>query len=431
MSAETRTLKVDALARVEGEGSLRLRVRGDSVEIAEFAIYEPPRFFEALLRGRHFSEAPDITARICGICPVAYQLSAARALEDAAGVSLPRPLEDLRRLLYCGEWLQSHALHVYLLHAPDFLGCANSFDIAKEHPDLVRRGLALKQAGNNLIALVGGRAVHPINVRVGGFHRAPTRAELQALVPELEAARDAAAATVRWVAGLAMPELTRPWPFLALNHPKDYPLHEGDLAASTGLRFEVRAWPEHVVEDQAPHSTALWASLDGARPYLTGPLARFALGADRLTPLASTLASEVGLTAPCRNPFRSIVVRALEMVLATEEALRLIAAYVPPAAPSVAVEPRNAVGHGATEAPRGVLYHRYAVDGDGRIEAATITPPTAQNQAAIESDVRAAAMAALDLDDAALGWRCEQAIRNHDPCISCATHFLDVAVDRG
>ncbi|MEO1091273.1 MAG: nickel-dependent hydrogenase large subunit, partial [Pseudomonadota bacterium] len=178
MGTETRTIKVDALARVEGEGALYLRMRNGEVEDVRLSIYEPPRFFEALLRGRHFTEAPDITARICGICPVAYQMSAVGAMEAAAGVEVSAVIRDLRRLLYCGEWLQSHALHVFLLHAPDFLGMDDGFAMARDHPALLQRGLRLKKVGTDLIERVGGRAVHPVNVRVGGFHASPSRQSL-------------------------------------------------------------------------------------------------------------------------------------------------------------------------------------------------------------------------------------------------------------
>jgi len=429
-TSETRTIEVGYLARVEGEGSLHLRFRGDEVETVRLAIFEPPRYFEALLRGRHFGEAPDITSRICGICPVAYQMSAIHAMEAAAGVRLDGPLRDLRRLLYCGEWIESHTLHIYLLHAPDFLGYDDAVGMAREHGDAVRRGLGLKKVGNALIALLGGREIHPINVKVGGFWRAPARRELRALLPELERARDAAIETVRWAAGLPIPEAERDWELVALRHPDEYPMNEGRIVSTAGLDIDAAEFDAHVEEFQVPHSTALHARIRGRGAYLTGPLARYALNRDRLTPAAGALADEVGLGAVERNPFRSILVRAVEVVLACEEALRLIDGYAEPDAPSVVVEPRAAVGIAATEAPRGLLWHRYAVDENGLIAEARIVPPTSQNQGSIEDDLRIVATGARTLDDAALRRLCEQAIRNHDPCISCATHFLRLEVER-
>ncbi len=430
MSTETRTIKVDMLARVEGEGSLYLRFRDGAVEDVRLVIFEPPRFFEALLRGRSFTEAPDITARICGICPVAYQMSAVHAMEYAAGVHVEGPLRELRRLLYCGEWIESHVLHIYMLHAPDFLGLPDAVQLARTHGDIVRRGLRLKKLGNTLIERVGGRAIHPINVRVGGFYRAPARSELLALLPELEWAREAAAETLRWVATLPTPEMEHDYEFVALRHAHEYPLNEGRIVSSRGLDISPPEWDQHFEERQVRHSTALHAAVKARGAYLTGPLARYSLNFDRLPVSVQNAARAVGLGEVCRNPFRSIAVRAVEVLYACEEATRIIEGYHEPERPFLEVEPRNAVGHGATEAPRGLLYQRYAIDGDGLISAATIVPPTSQNQASIEADLWQVAKTGREMADDALRALCEQAIRNHDPCISCSTHFLDLRVDR-
>jgi sulfhydrogenase subunit alpha len=426
-----RVLSVAELARVEGEGALYVRTVGDRVEEARLDIYEPPRFFEAFLRGRGYTEPPDITARICGICPVAYQMSACAAMEDACGVTVPEPVADLRRLLYCGEWIESHALHIYLLHAPDFLGYRSGIEMAGQRRDLVERGLALKKAGNAIMEAVGGRAIHPVNVRLGGFYRAPARAELTALTEPLKRAMDGALDTVRWVAGFDFPDhACATDDMLALSRPGTYAIERGSLATRSGLTFPAAAFDEHVIEEHVPYSTALHAHLAGGGRYLTGPLARYTLGSQWLSPLAREAARAAGLGDTCDNPFRSIVVRAVETVYAVEEALRLIAAYQPPDPPAVDVPPRAGTGYGVTEAPRGTLYHRYQIDAGGLISTARIVPPTSQNQAAIEADLRDFVQAHLDLDDAELTRRCEQAIRNYDPCISCSTHFLDLTVDR-
>jgi sulfhydrogenase subunit alpha len=425
-----RTLDVRALARVEGEGAMHVRVRGGTVEDVRLEIYEPPRFFEAFLRGRKYTEPPDITARICGICPVAYQMSACAAIEDACGVTVDPAVADLRRLLYCGEWIESHTLHIYLLHAPDFLGYASALELAKDRKDLVERGLALKKAGNEIMELLGGRAIHPINVRVGGFYRAPTRPELDALGRKLRVALDQALDTVQWAAGFEFPDFHHDHEMLALVTPGRYAIEGGDVATTGGLTFSPQEFEEHVIEEQVPHSTALHARLAGRGRYLVGPAARYTLSQQWLSPLARQAADAAGLGAECRNPYRSILVRAVETVYAVEEALRLIEKYEPPARPYVDVPPRAAVGFGATEAPRGVLFHRYGIDADGLITTARIVPPTSQNQASIEDDLRRFVAARLDLDDEQLTWQCEQAIRNYDPCISCSTHFLDLTIDR-
>jgi len=428
----TRVIRTDYLARVEGEGAMYVRLDGREVAEVKLRIYEPPRFFEALLRGRAFTEAPDITARICGICPVAYQMSAVRAMEDACGVAIDAgPLRDLRRLLYCGEWIESHSLHVYMLHAPDFLGYAGAVEMARDHREIVEQGLRMKKAGNALMALVGGREVHPINVRVGGFYRAPTRAELRTLVDPLERARETALATVRWAATLEFPEVRRAPELLALSEPGLYPIDLGRIVSDRGLDIAPAEFDAHVVEEHVEHSNALHARIRERGTYLTGPLARYALASAQLRPLAREAAREAGLGPVCDNPFQSIVVRAVELVQACDEALALIDGYVEPDAPAVDVIPRRGVGHGATEAPRGLLYHRYEIDDEGTILDARIVPPTSQNQLAIEEDLRAVVEASVDLPDEQLSLRCEQTIRNHDPCISCATHFLKLTVDRG
>jgi sulfhydrogenase subunit alpha len=424
-------LKVDALARVEGEGGMRVRVRDGEVIDVALDIYEPPRFFEALLRGRGYQEAPDITARICGICPVAYQMSACQAIEQAFGVDVPENIRLARRLLYCGEWIESHALHIYLLHAPDFLGYPGAIEMAKDHGDLVELGLRLKKAGNDLMTLVGGRSVHPINVRVGGFYRLPDPAQMHALRPVLEQARDDALTTVRAVAGFSFPELDHQHEYLALQ-PDDgsYPLERGRLVSTGGLSFPADQFGEYVVEEHVAHSNALHAHLVGVGTYLVGPLARYTVNFERLSPLAQEAARDAGLGTTCRNPFQSIVVRAVELVYACDEALRLLDAIDVSEPASVAVIPRASVGHGVTEAPRGILYHRYELADDGSIVSAQIVPPTSQNQPAVEADLTEFVQRNLALDRDELTLRCEQAIRNYDPCISCATHFLDLDLVR-
>jgi sulfhydrogenase subunit alpha len=429
--ARTKTIRTDYLARVEGEGGMLVRLRDGRVEDVKLRIYEPPRFFEAFLRGRHFTEAPDITARICGICPVAYQISSVLAMEEACGVEIGGQLRALRRLLYCGEWIESHALHVFLLHAPDFLGLASAVELAKRNRELVERALQLKKTGNDVMRLVGGREIHPINVKVGGFYRVPTRQELKALVDGLERAREFALETVRFAAALDFPDFERDYELVALADGGLYPIDRGRLISNRGLDIAPSEYERHFVEEHVEWSNALHSRLIERGEYLVGPLARYALHSDRLSPVARDAAAEAGLDPGERNPFRSIVVRSVELVYAADEALRLIAEYEEPDAPAVEVVPRAGVGHGASEAPRGVLWHRYELDEAGTILDAKIVPPTSQNQKTIESDLRGVVERYADLPDDELALRCEQSIRNYDPCISCATHFLTLEVDRG
>jgi sulfhydrogenase subunit alpha len=425
-----KTIKVDYLARVEGEAALKIIARDGAVTSAQLNIFEPPRFFEALLRGRDFTEAPDITARICGICPVAYQMSAVHAMEHALGVKVDGPLRALRRLLYCGEWIESHTLHIYMLHAPDFLGYAGAIDMAREHGDIVRRGLELKKTGNEIMALLGGREIHPINVRVGGFYRTPRRRELLALADRLKRARDAALETVRWVARFDFPDHGRNYEFVALRHPDEYPFNEGNIVSSHNLDIAASDYEQHFEETHLARSTALHSRIRGRGSYLVGPLARYSLNFDCLSPLAQQAAREAGLGLSCTNPYRSIIVRAVEVLFACDEALRIISAYEEPDRACVPVGPAAGTGCAATEAPRGLLYHRYRLEADGSIAEARIVPPTSQNQASIEEDLKNFVVSWLELPEEALRHRCEQTVRNYDPCISCAAHFLRLECDR-
>jgi sulfhydrogenase subunit alpha len=430
MGTKNRTIKVDYLARVEGEGRLLVKIKGDRVERAEVQIFEPPRFFEAFLRGRSFWEAPDFTARICGICPVAYQSSAVQAMEEALGVEIPEPLAKLRRLLYLGEWMSSHGLHIFFLHAPDFLGYQDAIEMARDHGDMVKVGLGLKKAGNALFACLGGREVHPVNVKVGGFYRVPTKKELAPVLEQLKQARDAALQAVRWTGKLPFPDFEQDYEFVALSHPEEYAIIKGRLKSNRGLDIPVSEYEEHFSEEQAPYSHALQSVHKGAGAYFVGPLARVNLNFDRLSPMVQAEAKDAGFIPECRNPFKSIIARSLEILQATEEAVALMEAYEMPDAPAAPVEVKAGVGHGITEAPRGILYHRYRLDDQGLIQEAQIVPPTSQNQKSMEADLTQFAGGHLDLPDEELTWRLEQTVRNYDPCISCATHCLKVRVER-
>ena len=428
----TRQIKVDVLARVEGEGALNLRVRDGRIEELEFRIYEPPRFFEALLQGRSHRDAPDITARICGICPMAYILSACQAMEQAAGVQITGPLRDLRRLAYCGEWIQSHVLHAFLLHAPDFLGYPDAIRMAQDHAELVTQALQLKKTGNRIMEVVGGRSVHPVNFQVGGFYGLPRREAIQGLTQELEQGLETARQLTLAVAGFTFPEYHHDYTCVSLYHPDEYAICEGDIVSSRGLEVPVAAFEEHFDEQHVARSNALHGVMKAdPDPYLVGPIARYNNNFDQLSPLAQETARAAGLGRTVDNPFRSILVRLVETVYAFEEALRLVQDYRDPEQAYVPVEPRSARGTGCTEAPRGICYHRYDLDAEGRIIEARIIPPTSQNQPQIEEDLWGVVAGHLALPDDQLQWVCEQAIRNYDPCISCATHFLRLTVDRG
>ena len=417
------------LARVEGEGAMHVSVRDGEVTDIRLEIYEPPRFFEAALRGRGYAEPVDITARICGICPVAYQMSACHAIERACGVEVDGPLRTLRRLLYCGEWIESHILHIGLLHAPDFLGFHSGLDIAADHPEMVRDLLRIKRTGNSVVELLGGRPIHPVNVRLGGFHKTPSPAELDALLPALDEAHDLCVGLIGWTAGFDFPDLSVDYEFVSLRNGEEYPFNEGRIVSNRGLDIDASEFEQHSIEEHVAHSTALHSRLGDRGWYHVGALARYANNHDLLPTAIRDLAAEVGLGPVVTNPFKSIVVRGLESLFAIDEARRIIAHYQPPVQPYVDVQPIDGEGWGATEAPRGTLYHRYRINSAGLVEEAQIIPPTAQNLPTIEADLRKFVSENLDLELDELEGRCEQVIRNYDPCISCSTHFLTLTMD--
>ena len=426
-----RSIRVENLTRVEGEGGLDIRLRDGRPHEVRLKIFEPPRFFEAMLRGRPGEEAPDITARICGICPVAYQMSSVHAIEAAWGIDPGPEIRRLRRLLYCAEWIESHALHVHLLHAPDFLGYPGSLEMSRDYPEQITRGLQIRKAGNALLDTIGGRAVHPINVAVGGFYKAPARDTMAAHVGQLEAVLPLAIETTRWVAGFDFPDFEPEYQTVCLVHPDEYPMNEGRIEASDGLSITSDEYESWYVERQVPHSTAMHAvRQDTGQTYLLGPLARLNRCREQLMPAARRLADEIGWQTPCRNPYRMIVARALEVVHAVEEAIEILRDYRQPRPARVDYHRRAADGTAATEAPRGLLYHRYELADDGRIEHANIVPPTSQNQSQIERDLAALLTAMSDPTDGEIAESCERLVRCFDPCISCSTHFLKVRVRR-
>jgi sulfhydrogenase subunit alpha len=428
-------IEVPVLARVEGEGALELYIREGEIESLRLRIFEPPRLFEKFLEGREYGEVPDFVARICGICPVAYQMSAVHAIEQAFGVAPGPWVRALRRVLYCGEWIESHALHIHLLAAPDFLGADSVVGLSARYPEEVRRGLRLQALGNALIRLLGGRSVHPVGVRVGGFHRSPEAGEVDGMLAVLREALPDAEALVAWTASLDLPGGESAFTTVALRHPHEYAMNEGRLVSSDGLDIDIAHYGEHFREQHIAHSTALYSLLygdgSGGRPYLVGPLARINLNWDQLPPVVRETVIRAGVCFPSYNMFHSIVARAVEIHYAVLEAIRLLEQYERPQAPAVPVTPRAGVGYGCTEAPRGALWHRYEFDAYGHVLKATIVPPTSQNQARIEEDLRLSLQAfGLDHPIDALRRYSETIVRNYDPCISCATHFLRLGVHR-
>ena len=419
-----RVIRIADLSRIEGEAGFCVTMKGTEVEDVQLRVFEPPRLFEAFLRGRHYSEVPGLVARICGICPVAHQVTSLQAIESILGIEPDPAVVLLRRLLYLGEWIESHALHIFMLHAPDFLGHADAISLARENPHLVEQGLRLKKAGNALVRIIGGREIHPVTPAVCGFHRAPLPEELHSIVDELQWARDAAIECTRTVSRLEFPDFELPHEYMALCHPRQYAVLEGRLTTSSGEIIETRDFGVRIIEQQVKYSHALHSRLRDRGAYAVGVLSRINLSFAQLPEIARTVASDCGFAVPCHNPFRSIAARAIELIFACETALDLIAHYdqTPIAGPPATS--RAGCGQSITEAPRGTLYHRYRLDEHGLVLEAQIVPPTAQNQKCMEDDIWQVAAKSAGLPAGQLSERCERAVRNYDPCISCATHCV-------
>ena len=417
-------IAVPALARVEGEGGLYIGLRdGKAVEV-RLDIYEPPRFFEGFLRNRFLQEVPDITARICGICPVAYQMSSALALESALGIEVGSHTEALRRLMYCGEYIESHALHMFMLQAPDLFGKESAFELAAAEPSTVKNALRLKKIGNELLKIIGGRSVHPVNVCVGGFYSWPDGIALRRLLPELEWGLQTAVEAAKWSSTLRFPELEIEYEFVALHNATEYGLMRGEVWSSSGSRVPVRDFEHTYIEKHVRHSNALHGHTSDGGTYLVGPLARLNLNHEQLMPAAKQALTDANVSLPIRNPYKAFVARAIELVNFFEEALRLVSSYAPEGPPHIDLDLKPGEGSGASEAPRGLLYHRYTIDEMGMVQFARIVPPTAQNLPRIESDLLALAPSLLLLPPDEATRRAEDLVRAYDPCISCATHFL-------
>ncbi len=429
-SSKTIRINVPVLARVEGEGALEIDIKEGKISRLKLRIYEPPRFFEKLLRGRSYQALIDTVARICGICPVAYQMSAIHAIESIFRAQTTPWIRQLRRLFYCGEWIQSHALHIHMLAAPDFLGCKSIIELAQKEDEAVHRGLRLQALGNALITLLGGRSVHPVGAKVGGFYHAPSPQQVAKLIPQLEQGWRDSEALILWLDTLTLPDDEQAFVSVAMRHPEEYPLNEGRIVSDEGLNISIDEYPQHFKEHQVPHSTALHSLLDG-KPYLLGPLARLNINQDRLSDEVLAPLAQTKFLFPSRNMYHSIVARAVEIRLAIGEALDTLQNYRQPEQPSVEVTPQEGIGCGCSEAPRGLLWHRYQVDQKGGILNTIIVPPTSQNQARIEQDIACSLEKyGLERSEDELRFQAERVVRNYDPCISCATHFLTLKLER-
>jgi coenzyme F420-reducing hydrogenase alpha subunit len=408
---------------------LYIGVKNGKAHEIKVNIYEPPRFFEGFLQGRFLQDVPDITARICGICPVAYQMSSARALEKALNIEVSAHTRDLRNLLYCAEWIESHILHIYLLQAPDLTGHESALTLAEDAPETVATALRMKKVGNSLLKAIGGRSVHPVNPCVGGFYKWPEPEDFQALLPELEWGMEKALETVRWAMTLPYPDFDVDYEYVALTHPDEYAILDGNILSSKIGEISEEDFEKHYLEKHVEHSNAIHSHGTDGQPYMVGPLARFNLNYDQFGDIAKQIAEEVGVSRPLNNPYKGLIARAVETVEVFDRAIRLIKEYRPEGPSAADLILRAGEGAAGTEAPRGLLYHRYIIDDHGMVQEAKIMPPTAQNLARMEADLWQLAPTVLKMKHEEATLTCEHLLRSYDPCISCATHFLKLEID--
>lgn len=424
--SELISIDVPSITRVEGEGALRLTIKDGKIEQLQLKIYEPPRYFEKFLQGRDYNEVIDVVARICGICPVAYQMSAVRAIETCFDLQVSDWAARLRQVLYCGEWIESHSLHIHLLALPDYYGYDSALAMAKDYPEIVTRGMRLQSLGNQLVALLGKRSIHPVGACVGGFYFSPKTEDVSALSAELLEGRELAYQLLDWLITIELPQHSQPLTCVALNDEKNYPVFGENIISNHGFSCHVSEFEQHFNEFQVDYSTALQC-LHHDKAYLVGPLARLNLN-HQLLP-KSLLARVANLTLPSSNLFDSLLARAIEVTYCFERSIELLADYEPTTYPAEKVIAKSGIGYGATEAPRGLLWHKFNMDSQGKVVDCDIVPPTSQNQAHIEQDLTIALeQFGLDKPKEEIKLHAEMIIRNYDPCISCSTHFLDLTL---
>lgn len=417
-------LTIEHIARIEGHGNITVDVADGVVRDIRMDVVEPARFFESMVVGRRFDDAPLITSRICGICSPNHVLTSIKALEAALGVEVSERTKLLRKLLVYGSYLQNHATHLYILAAPDYVGLPNVFPLAESAPEIVERALRLKKLGNDLTTLVGGRPVHPVTAVVGGFTSEPEAASLASYRDLLLGVADDALATVELFASFPVPDFATAGEMLALTAGDDYAIYDGDTAAfDAGWRRSCGEYRQFIGESVVGHSNAKHSTVDG-KPFLVGSVARANINADKLNEAGRAALAKSGLTLPTRNPFHMNVLQAVELADASARCAGYIERLLDmggSAAP-VSFAIRAGDGGSATEAPRGTLYHSYGVDDDGIITRGDVITPTAQNLANIDADMRAFAPTVADRPEEEFKLLIEELVRSYDPCLSCAVH---------
>jgi len=417
-------ITVEHVARIEGHGTISVELEGSTVKDVRMDIVEPARFFESMVVGRRFDEVSLITSRICGICSPNHAVTSLKAVEDAMGVEVSERTKLLRKLMVYGSYLQNHATHLYVFAAPDFVGLPSVFPLAQTHPDVVERALKIKKAGNELTALVGGRPVHPVTAVVGGFTAEPTASDLAHFRSLLASLVEDAVLTTQLFDSFEVPEFATSGDMLAMVADDDYAIYDGDVAAmEAGWRRPANEYRDYITEEVFAHSNAKH-STSGGRSFMVGSLPRVNLSRDRLMPRAAQALASLGIAPAEKNTFYNNVCQAIELIDACERCVTYCERLIDEGGSSKPVDFRIRAGSGvgATEAPRGTVYHGYSIDDDGFVTAGNVITPTAQNLGNLEADMRAFAptIAGEAREDFVLGM--EKLVRAYDPCLSCSVH---------
>lgn len=421
-----KSVRIDYIARVEGKGALDLTIDGGEIKDLKLRVYEDPRFFEAILVGRSFEEAMEITSRICGICYVTHQLSSIRAVEKILKVEVNDRIKLLRRLIAIGGIITSHCLHLYLLALPDVLGLPDSF---RMDPKFLVKTLRVKAAGDRLIEVIGGRAVHPVTMVVGGFTYAPSKEKLKALEDHLKEAKETALESVGLFSADKFPHLEIDCERICLHNPEMYAINEGRVRSNRGLDISEDEFRSFIKEEQVPYSTAKISKVKGRGSYMVGPLSRVNLNFSQLSDDAKEAAGASGFRFPSPNPFAANMARLLEVISLLDETMLLIDRYREGNV-RASYTVKGGEGGAITEAPRGMNYHWFRIGDDGLIKAADISPPTCQNARRIEDDLREYVPKIAHLPEEEIARRCAMLIRAYDPCLSCSVHSLKVNVKK-
>jgi sulfhydrogenase subunit alpha len=427
MSSQNLSIDVHHVTRIEGHGNIEVSLKKGTVEKCSWNVVEAPRFFEAFLQGRPFKDVNHITSRICGICSIGHQMASLKATEAAMGIKISEQTRLLRKLLLHGENLQSHVLHTYFLVAPDFFGVGSVFPLVKTHPNVVVRALTLKKMANDLCDVVGGRTVHPIRCKVGGFSCLPKISELEQVRARLEAARIEIDKTAELFATLKIPAFERETEYVAIFSKDEYPLYEGALCTSDAGTFKDEDYLTVTNEYIVPQSTAKYTK-HKRESLMVGALARFNINHATLHPKAKQAAAALNLKAPCHNPFMISVAQVVEIVDSLENAIALIDTILKRGLQeeSLEIKPKAGRGVGIVEVPRGILIHDYTYDDRGEIVKANCIIPTNQNHANIQKDMEKYLPMLLDKSPDDIRLNLEMLVRAYDPCVSCSTHYLDV-----